>query len=83
MIQQSDKTPPPIQSEEDVPLNSNGNSESRKEDSSLSKEKNARGPLEYKKFHLSSKTLGWCIFDAFRLIVMTILDYMFGSDAKS
>lgn len=70
--------------------------------SDLTKEKNAKDSLDFKKFSLGSSTLGWCIFlmfacivlslwkpdnelvksgfEAYKLIVMTILGYMFGSN---
>ena len=68
----------------------------------LSKSKNIKERIEWGKFSIGSKTLGWCIFlmvgciglsiwqpdnelvesgfEAFKLIVMTLLGYMFGSN---
>lgn len=114
MTQQSDEyqneiAPPEIDSEEDIPFESNtdeGNindkdSAHKTKDTSLSVEKLTKD-LDFKKFNLGSATLGWCIFlmmlcifislwkpdnelvnngfEAFKLIVMTILGYIFGSN---
>lgn len=104
---QSEKEPPKILSEEDVPLNEPpvGLSLTDKSSDDLSKVKDTPGSLDIRKFSLGSTTLGWCIFlmfvcvvaaiwkpdnelvkngfEAFRIIIMTILGYIFGSSAKS
>ena len=104
MIPPSDKKPPEIIGEEDIPLieMQNTNEANHESDKQLPKETDAEGWMERRKFNLGSATLGWfiglmvvCIllsllqpdnelvhsgFEAFKLIVMTILGYIFGSN---
>lgn len=102
MIEASEKVPPKIISEEDMPLDEKNSELPSKIDTSLSAEINANSNMDRAKFSLGSNMLGWCIvlmfacvllslwkpnyelvnsaFEAFKLIVMTILGYIFGSN---
>lgn len=101
MTEQSEKAPPEIISEEDIPLLQTSAASST-DDKALATESSANGSLDFSKFKLGSSALGWCIFlmfvcillslwfpdgelvksgfEAFKLIVMTILGYIFGSN---
>lgn len=103
MTQQSEKIPPVIGLDQDIPPEIDKPEGKQSEDLSLEKEKDVS--LDIKRFSLGSATLGWCIFlmffcitlsiwkpdneliksgfEAFKLIVMTILGYMFGSQSKT
>ena len=101
-----DKTPPEINSEEDVPMFTHGGIESGKDpNSNLGKVKDIDKLFDWKKLGVGSTVLGWCIalmfvcvlisiwqpnselvsqgFEAFRIIIMTILGYLFGSSRKT
>lgn len=102
MTQHSEKTPPQITGEEDIPFVD----ESKKQtDMELSKVTHTKEDVDWRKLSIGSSTLGWCMalmfvcviislfnpeselvsnaFEAFKLIVMTVLGYIFGSNSKS
>ncbi len=101
----SERKPPEILSDEDMPLQNDSPEDTHKGDPALSKLAYAERLLPIRKFAVGSAALGWsmalmiiCIilsiwqpnnellkngFEAFKLIAMTILGYIFGSSVQS